>query len=175
MPATSKRPAFKAAPPMAVSPVLNAALIGGSLAYGVWLLVQGGRLTWPPGPLLAGAYTVAGCLGLVGPVVLARGQGDRDRSQAGLGEVVWMTGGLLIWAFDLAALATGEWRQNAWATPLGVRAMGLTALAVMVSGWRLGRDGRSWQWTNVLGWGLGLFWIVMGLATLWPGGNPLMG
>ena len=51
--------------------------------------------------MLASLGTVAGCLALVGPIVLfRRGPG----SEGGVGNLVWMTGGLLIWVHDLAAL-----------------------------------------------------------------------
>ena len=171
MPAAAKPAPARPIPRASTTPLLNIGLIAGSLAYGVWLLVQGDRLTWPPGPLLASLYTVAGCLGLVGPIVLA--SASRDRGGSGLGELIWMTGGLLIWAFDLAAAARGDWGRSSWATPLDYRSMGLTTLAVGLAGWRLGGSGVSWSWTNVVGWGLGLFWVGMGLATLWPEGVPL--
>ena len=67
------------------------------------LLVMRGRVTWPPHELLASIYTVAGCLALVGPLVLARG----ESGDGGLGELLWMTGGLLIWVFDGVAAAPG--------------------------------------------------------------------
>ena len=77
-------------------------------------------------------FTVAGCLAMVGPIVMARGEsGDR-----GLGELLWMTGGLLVWVFDVVGLVRGQWRTMAWATPLGAQTMGLTMLAVLLAGWR---------------------------------------
>ncbi len=154
---------------MASTPLVNAALVAGAVAYGTWLLVSRGRLTWPPTELLGNAYTLAGSLGLIGPILLAR----RERSEGGLGELVWMTGGLLIWVFDLAAVARGGARGLSWATPIGMQTMGLTILAVMLAGTRLLGVGRSWAWTNVVGWGLGLFWVLMGLGTLLPPGVGL--
>lgn len=168
----SKRSSAAAAParPGAAiggTPVVNAALVSGAVAYGLWLLVRRGQMTWPPTELLTNAYTLAGSLALIGPVVLAR----RDRSDPALGELVWMTGGLLVWVFDLAAVARGGVRGLSWATPIGVQTMGLAILAVALAGARLLGVGRSWAWTNVVGWVLGLFWILMGLASLLPGGG----
>jgi hypothetical protein len=166
----SKRLGGKAAPAPASSyssPVVNALLIATAVAYAAWLLVVRRQMSWPPGPLLANTYTVAGCLGLVGPVVLWR----RERADWGLGDLAWIVGGLLAWVFDLAALATGEARSLSWATPMGYRSMGLAILAVLLAGWRLQGAGRSWSWTNVVGWVLGVFWVAMGLATLVPPGT----
>jgi hypothetical protein len=166
---SSKRAAGKSAGASSASyssPVINALLVSAAVAYGLWLLVARGQLTWPPGPLLANSYTLAGSLGLVGPIVLGR----RERAEWGLGDLAWIVGGLLIWVFDLAALASGEFRGVSWATPLGTRAMGLTILAVLLAGWRLQGAGRSWNWTNVVGWLLGIFWVAMGLAALLPPG-----
>lgn len=164
----SKRSATKYAPPggqTTSGPVLNALLVGAALCYGLSLLVSGGRVSWPPTQLLANLYTVAGCLGVIGPVVLWRSQsGD-----GGLGELLWMTGGLLIWVFDAVALLQGEWRTASLVTPLGYRTMGLTMLAVLIAGWRSRGGDRGWSWTNVVGWGLGLFWVGMAVASLWPG------
>jgi hypothetical protein len=47
--------------------------------------------------------------------------------------------------------------------------MGLVVLALFAAGWRIHGPGHSWSWTNVVGWLLGMFWVGMGLATLWPG------
>jgi hypothetical protein len=131
---------------------------------GISLLVTHGRMSWPPHQLLSSIFTVAGCLAMIGPIVMARGEpGDR-----GLGELLWMTGGLLVWVFDLVALARGQWRSTAWATPLESQTMGLTILAVLLAGWRCRLVGRNWSWTNVTGWILGLYWIGMALATFLP-------
>lgn len=167
--ATTKRaPAKPAAAAVAPAPLANAALLGAALASALWLLVSRGRLSWPPTELLDGALTLTGCLGLVGPIVLARRQGG----EGGLGELVWMTGGMLLWIFDLAALARGEQRAAVLVNPLGARAMGLTMLAVVVAGLRQLGPGRSWSWTNVLGWALGLFWIGMAAASFYPSRSP---
>jgi hypothetical protein len=137
--------------------VTNAVLLIAALACGLALLFHRGRLTWPPYALLSSLSTLAGCLALVGPLILAR-SGDREGS---LGELLWLTGGLLVWLFDLSAILQGERRNLSWATPLGDRTMGLAILAVLLAGWRCGLAGRNWAWTNVAGWGLALFWIAL--------------
>jgi hypothetical protein len=144
---------------------LNAILVGAAVCYGLVILVNRGKVSWPPNQLLASLYTVAGCLALVGPIVLARG----ENAERGLGELLWMTGGLLVWVFDGVALARGEWRTNAWVTPLGYQTMGLTILAVLLAGWRCRIAGRGWSWTNVTGWVLGLFWVGLALSAMWSG------
>src|SRR5205814_152517 len=94
-----------AAKPAALAPPLvNALLFGAALGCGLWILVTRGRISWPPHELLASAYALAGCLALVGPILLFR----RDAAEGGLGDLIWLTGGLLVWVFDLAALARGE-------------------------------------------------------------------
>jgi hypothetical protein len=145
--------------------VLNALLVGAAVCYGLVILVNRGKVSWPPNQLLASLYTVAGCLALVGPIVLARG----EHGDGGLGELLWMTGGLLVWVFDGVALVRGEWRTNAWVTPLGYQTMGLTILAVLLAGWRCRIAGRGWSWTNVTGWVLGLFWVGLALTAMWSG------
>ena len=75
-------------------------------------------------------------LALVGPLVLMRG----EVSEASLGELLWMTGGLLVWVFDAAAALRGDWRTTPWATPLGYQTMGMTILAVLLA--RLALPGR---------------------------------
>ena len=67
------------------------------------LLVQKGRLTWPPYELLSSLSTLAGCLALVGPLILIR-SGEIEGS---LGELLWLTGGLLVWFFDIEAVVQG--------------------------------------------------------------------
>ena len=145
-------------------PLANALLLGVALCYGVGTLFARGRLTWPPTQLLASLYTVAGCLALIGPILLHR----RESSEVGLGELLWMAGGLVVWVFDLASLARGDFRTLSWATPLGFQPMGLTILAVMLAAWRCRVAGSSWSWTNVTGWALGLFWVAMAASTLVP-------
>lgn len=164
----SKRSATKTGPvgPTTSSgPVMNALIVGAALCYGLSLLVSGGRVSWPPNQLLANLFTVAGCLALIGPIVLWRS----ESGEGGIGELLWMTGGLLIWVLDAVALLQGEWRTASLVTPLGYRMMGLTILAVLLAGWRSRSAGRNWSWTNVTGWVLGLFWVGMALSTLWPG------
>jgi hypothetical protein len=138
--------------------VMNAVLVTAALGGAVGLLVQSGRLKWPPVQLLSALATIAGSLALVGPLILARA----GRNGGSLGELVWMTGGLLIWVFDAVGMAGGNLRWTNWATPLGERTMGLIILAVLVAGIRSGLAGKDWSWTNVTGWALGLFWV--GLA-----------
>ncbi len=133
---------------------------------GCGFLVTKGRVSWPPHELLSGAFTVAGCLALVGPAVLLR----RKEGGGGLGELLWLTGGLLVWVFDLAAALRGELRTLSWATPLGAQGMGLTMLAVLLAGWRMRGGTRDWSWTNVTGWVLGVFWVGMAVTTMVPAG-----
>jgi hypothetical protein len=163
----SKRAATRAAAPSASTPLFNMLALLVALGYGVWLLVARGRLSWPPHELLASATTIAGALALVGPLVLAR----REAGEGGLGDLVWLTGGILIWVFNGAGVLQGVARPASWVAPLGARAMGLTILAVLLAGWRLrsaGASGRAWSWTNVTGWVLGLFWVGMALASFLP-------
>lgn len=173
MSSTSTRRAGGAARASAGSlstPLINASLLAAALAYGLWLLVNRGRIGWPPHQLLANLFTVAGCLALIGPVVLLRR--DAPAADAGLGDLLWLTGGLLVWLFDAAALAQGQWRTLAPATPVNAIPLGLTVLAVMVAGWRTRGPGRGWSWTNVTGWLLGLFWVGLGLGTLLTNALP---
>jgi hypothetical protein len=149
--------------------LINALVVGTAFAAGLAILVARGRVGWPPHHLLTSLYTVAGCLALVGPVVLGRS----DAAGGGLGELLWMTGGLLIWVNDAAAVARGQWRSASWVTPLDHQSMGLIVLAVLLAGWRCRLIGRSWSWTNVTGWILGLFWVGLALATWVPSRLPL--
>ena len=82
----------------------NAILLTAALGWGFSLLIQRGRLTWPPLALLSSLSTLAGCLALVGPLILARSGGK----EGSLGELVWLTGGLLVWLFDIAAALQGS-------------------------------------------------------------------
>ena len=167
--ASKRAPYRSASSPSTVSPasgpVFNALLLCAAVGYGLSILVDRGKLAWPPNQLLASLYTVAGCLALVGPIVLARG----EAGEAALGELLWMTGGLLVWVFDGVSLLRGEWRSAAWATPLGYQTMGLTMLAVLLAGWRCRVSGRAWSWTNVTGWVLGLFWVGMAGVSMYSG------
>src|SRR5919112_407255 len=91
-----KRVATPHAPsPSASSPLLNVALLGAAVGYGLLVLVDRGRVSWPPRELLAGSYTLAGCLALVGPVILAR----RGSAEAGLGGLLLMDRGLPVSVF----------------------------------------------------------------------------
>lgn len=145
------------------SPWRNAGALAAALGYGVWILVERGRLSWPPYDLMTHAYTLVGCVGLVGPLVLSR-RGDGDE---GLGEKVWKTGGFLIWVFDLAAVFRLDFRKIAWATPLDAPTMGFIVSAVLLASWRPGATFR-WSWTNVIGWLLALVWIGIGLMAFRP-------
>jgi hypothetical protein len=161
----SKRVTPKAPTPTASSPPLaNALLLVMALGSGVATLFSRGRLSWPPTELLASVYTVAGFLAMIGPIVLHR----RESTEVALGELLWMAGGLVVWVFDLASLARGEFKATAWATPLGYQPMGLTILVVLLAAWRCRVAGSSWSWTNVTGWVLGLFWVGMAGYTLLP-------
>jgi hypothetical protein len=137
--------------------VTNAILLTAALGCGISLLISRGRLTWPPLALLSSLSTLAGCMALVGPLILARS----GPSEGNLGELVWLTAGLLLWLFDIAAILQGRLRTVSWTTPLGDRTMGLVIFAVLLAGWRCGLAGRNWSWTNVTGWALGLFWVGM--------------
>jgi hypothetical protein len=149
------------------SAVTNAILMAIAVAWGLSLLVQRGRLTWPPYALLSSLATLAGCLALVGPVILFR-SGD---IQGSLGELVWLTAGISIWLFDIAGLLQGQWRTISWATPLSDRTLGLIVLAVLVAGWKCGLAQRNWSWTNVAGWMLSAFWIGMAVCS-WITASP---
>jgi hypothetical protein len=160
----TSRSAPSSAPSTSSSPLANALLVAAALGAGVAMLVTRGRMSWPPNQLLSSIFTVAGCLAMVGPIVMARVDGG-DR---GLGELLWMTGGLLVWVFDVVAMVRGDWRTVSWATPLGAQTMGLTILAVLLAGWRCRLVGRNWSWTNVTGWLLGIYWVGMALFTFLP-------
>ena len=151
-------------PPATASPLGTALLLSVAVSAGIGTLVARGQLRWPPTQLLASLYTLVGCLALVGPVLLRR----KEAGEVGLGELVWMAGGLLVWIFDGAAVARGETHTVSWATPLGYQPMGLMILAVGLAAWRCRVGGGGWSWTNVTGWTLGLFWIAMAASTLIP-------
>lgn len=144
------------------SPLLSAVAIMAALGYGGVLLVQNGRLSWPPYNLLGSMFTVFGCIALVGPFILCR----RAPGDAYLGELVWLTCGLLIWMHDLAFVARGDWKTAPWATPMSYQAIGLAALAIVIAGRQCGIAAKSWAWTNVVGLILALFWVGMGVWTV---------
>jgi hypothetical protein len=162
-PARSRQVSMNAKRPSARSPsgsgsaIANALLVGVALLWGAGLLFQRGRLTWPPVGLLAALTTLAGCLALVGPVILCR-SGEVEGS---LGELGWLTAGLLLWIFDAIAVLQGQWKTLQVAAPLSDRTLGLVILAVVLAGWRCGLAHRNWSWTNVVGWLLCAFWIGM--------------
>lgn len=164
----SKRAPVKSSQPTSSSPVVNAALVGLASTYALWLLVSRGRVSWPPSDLISNTYTVAGCIALVGPLVLLR----REGSETGVGDTLWLTGGLLVWVFNVASWIRGEGKLASLPTPVASSTMGLVILAVVVAAWRSRTGSRSWSWTNVTGWSLGVFWIGLAFATLMPG-NPV--
>jgi hypothetical protein len=141
--------------------IANALLVAASLLCGAWLLVQKGRLTWPPYQLLASLSTLAGCLALVGPLILIRS----GQVEGSLGELLWLTGGLLVWFFDIEAVIQGHWKTIPLATPLHDRTLGLAILAVLLAGWKCGLADRNWSWTNVIGWLLSAFWVGMAFCS----------
>jgi hypothetical protein len=151
--------------------ITNALIVAVALLWGTSLLIQKGRLTWPPYELLASFSTLAGCLALAGPLILAR-TGQTDGT---LGHLMWLVGGLLLWIVNLEGVLQGEWRNLHWATPLPDRTLGLTTLAVLIAGWKCGLTHWNWSWTNVTGWILGTFWVAMAcgswlLAPVWRAG-----
>lgn len=150
--------------------IFNALMVVAAVGGGLLLLVQRGRLSWPPYQLLASISTIAGCLAMVGPFILAR----PDAAKGGLGELLWMTAGILVWVLDISSAAQGQWRTMSWTSPLGDRMMGMMILAVLISGWRCGLAGRNWSWTNVTGWALGILWISLAVSSwvLRPGTFP---
>lgn len=161
----SSRGGISSAPaPLQHSPWLTATLVGSALSFGIWTLVGAGKVHWPPTQLIAAGFTVAGSLALIGPLLLGR----KAAGEFGVGDLIWMVGGLLIWIFDGAAVARGEVRTLAWATPLGPQTMGLIVLAVGLAAWRCRLGGGQWTWTNVIGWVLGLFWVALATAALLP-------
>jgi hypothetical protein len=169
---SSKRASASSSPSQSSSSsaTSNALLVATALLCGAGLLFQKGRLNWPPYALLSSFSTLAGCLALVGPVILVRSA----EVEGSLGELGWLTAGLMIWLFDLVAVAQGQWRTMYWATPLSDRTLGLTILAVLLAGWKCGLAHRNWSWTNVTGWLLSAFWVGMALGSwlLAPTGRP---
>jgi hypothetical protein len=141
--------------------IANALLVAAALVSGAVLLIHKGRLTWPPYQLLSSLSTLAGCLALVGPFILIR-SGELEGS---LGEHLWLTGGLLVWIFDIAGVLQGQWQTIHWATPLHERTMGLMIAAVLLAGWKCGMANWNWSWTNVIGWILSTFWVAMALCS----------
>jgi hypothetical protein len=141
--------------------IANAVLIAAAVFGCAALLVERGRLTWPPYQLLSSLSTLAGCLALVGPLILIR-SGEIEGS---LGELMWLTGGLLVWFFDIEAVAQGRWQTVSWAMPLSERTLGLAILSVLLAGWKCGLAVRNWSWTNVMGWILSAFWVGMAFCS----------
>ncbi|GIW88862.1 MAG: hypothetical protein KatS3mg108_3186 [Isosphaeraceae bacterium] len=142
----------------------NAAIITIALALGLWTLVHRRQLDWPPSRLFAAATTLTGYLALAGPLVLGR----RTVHAAGLGDVVWLTVGLLFWLYNAASFLRGRFDLDQLHNPISPVGLGLAVAAVALASWRLHGPGRLWTWTNVTGWLLGLFWITAGAAALIP-------
>ena len=140
--------------------VLVAILAGVGLA--IWTLVRREAVSWPPRELASGGFVLSCGLALVGPIVL----GARPREVEGGGERLWLSGGLFLWAHDLAALIRGDWRLEAWITPIPPATLGMFAVAVLAASLK-SRRGRPWEWTNVVGWTLGLCWIALAAWSSW--------
>ena len=85
--------------------------------------------------------------------------------EGSLGELGWLTAGLLVWIFDIVAVLQGQWKTIHWATPLSERTLGLIILAVLLAGWRCGLAQWNWSWTNVAGWMLSAFWVGMAVCS----------
>ncbi|MHC5540650.1 hypothetical protein ACYOEI_20725, partial [Singulisphaera rosea] len=81
--ANSKSSASPSSSGTSSPPLVTALMVAAALSYGLGLLVMKGRVNWPPHQLMASIYTVAGCLAMVGPFVLAR----VESSERGLGEL----------------------------------------------------------------------------------------
>lgn len=83
----TKRLAFRATDSSATpasTPWGTALLLGVALCTGLGTLVSRGRLQWPPTQLVASLYTMAGCLALIGPILLHR----KGAGEVGLGELI---------------------------------------------------------------------------------------
>lgn len=153
-------------------PLVNALLLAGSIGYAVHLLVQAGAMHWPPTELVQAGGTVAGCLALVGPLILWRGGSS---GEASLGDLVWLNCGLLVWVCNLMAMSRGELPGKSWVTPVEPGLMGAFTIACVVASWKGARARWVWSWTSVVGGLLCTFWVVGGLASLMPGdwlGSP---
>lgn len=148
------------------SALANLVFVAIALGFGLWILVLRGQVTWPPDRLLASLAIVAGCIGLVGPLVLARSAA----AEPGLGTALWWFGGVLLWLQNLAMLTRGEFEVAQCPIALGAQPMGLAVLAALIATWRTHGVGQTSSWPNVLGWILGIFWIGSGLASFFPFG-----
>lgn len=144
-------------------PLWNAVAVLGALGAAAYLLIERGAVSWPPDDLLRSASTLAACLTLIGPLILWNGGNGKPGS---LGDLIWMTAGLALWAFLLAGLARGDARRLDWTSPVPPSMLGLFLLATAAAGRRTARLPLSWTWTDVLGTTLGLFWILIALAEL---------
>lgn len=127
-------------------------------------MVRRGELAWPPTDLIQALGTFAGCLALAGPLIIRRDL----QSEIGLGDLLWVAGGLLIALTDSVALIRGQYRSVHWAMPLGAETMGLVILAVGLAVWRAGLARPGWSWTNLTGCALACFWVSTAVASLWP-------
>jgi hypothetical protein len=121
--------------------------------------------------LLDASTTIVGCLAMVGPLILWR------RSEAALGDLVWLGGGLCFWVVNLATLARGRSPGASWVDPIEPTMMGAFALAIGLTAWQAGRARWAWTWTSIAGCLLGLFWVGTAVAAAlppdWTGGSPI--
>lgn len=139
------------------SPLWNAAVVGAAVAFAAWsVFARRGGSAWAWRELLTTITTVAGCLAIAGPFVLFRRGGDEQ----GVGDLAWMTSGLLILIFDLAAVVQGAPRSHNWVNPIEIRSMGLIVLAVLLAGRHQRGAEPLWTWTNVLGWLQSATWLA---------------
>jgi hypothetical protein len=145
-------------------------LVAAALGLGLWILVSRGQVTWPPHRLLVSFSVVAGCVGLVGPLLLARS----TATEPGLGTSLWWFGGGLLWLQNLALVLRGDFQLVQCPNPMGAQALGLAVLAALVASWRTHGAGQTSSWPNVVGWMLGVFWIGTGLASFLPAQVPLL-
>lgn len=166
----SKRSASKpgpSGPSGAPSPLLSAALVCLGVGHGLYLLVDRGAIGWPPSQLMGPASTLAGSVAMVGPIVLWKKVGGSDAS---VGDLVWMAGGLFLWLLDLSAIAEGRSGRMDWAVPAEPRVLGCFAVAVMVAGWTSGHARWAWTWSGITGSILGGIWVSRMVLELMGGG-----
>lgn len=150
----------------ATPPLVNALLLAGSLAYAIHLLVQAGAMRWPPTELFQAASTVAGCLALVGPLILWR---SGIGAQPSLGDLVWLNCGLVVWVCNLISISRGEMPGKSWVAPIEPSLMGSLAIGCALASWKGAGARWVWSWTSVVGSLLGLFWMLGAVASLIPG------
>ncbi len=143
------------------APLWNAVLVVGAIALAGYVLVVRGALSWPPHELTGSIGIVAGCLTLIGPLVL---WGRRGEAGASLGDHAWMTCGVAAWLFALARWSIGGAPSLDWTAPVAPWVIGGVAASTACSGWRIAGLRPAWTWTGVLGASLAVYWVVAGLA-----------